>query len=191
MLKPVIALIVFFQILIRRLRMQGLRTTLSWLYTVGVAKLTGRVSLRYSRITPHVYIGPQFGRRGKPAFERANIRASVNLRSEFDDEAHGLALADYIHLPVDDNTAPSMETLEKGVAFIRGVTERGENVYVHCGSGVGRAPTLAAAYLVAEGATVDQAVARIQEVRPFVRILPDQMARLREYERHLHTITSE
>lgn len=186
MLKPVIALIVFFQILIRRLRMQGLRTTLNWLYTVGMAKLTGRVSLRYSRITPHLYIGPQFGRRGKPAFERAKIKASVNLRSEFDDEAHGLALADYLHLPVDDNTAPSMETLEKGVAFIRSVTERGENVYVHCGSGVGRAPTLAAAYLVAEGSTVDQAVARIQEVRPFVRILPDQMARLREYEHHLH-----
>jgi protein-tyrosine phosphatase len=183
MLKIFRAIIEFFRILNRRLQTQGLRTTLQWLYTVGTAKLTGRVSLRYSRITPQIYIGPQFGRRGKPAFEREGIDASVNLRAEFDDEAHGLALAEYSHLPTEDNTAPTLEHLEEGVTFIRRVTSKGGNVYVHCGSGVGRAPTMAAAYLVAEnGLTVDQAIARIQQVRPFVRILPVQIERLREYE---------
>lgn len=185
MLKTVRAIIEFFRIVKRRWKTQGLRTTLQWLYTVGIAKLTGRVSLRYSRITPHLYIGPQFGRRGKPAFERAGIDASVNLRAEFDDEAKGLALAEYSHLPTEDNTAPTLEHLEEGVAFIRRVTDKGGNVYVHCGSGVGRAPTMAAAFLVADGLTVDEAIARIQQVRPFVRILPVQVERLREYEQHV------
>jgi hypothetical protein len=57
-------------------------------------------------------------------------------------------------------------------------------VYVHCGSGVGRAPSLAAAYLISEGATLDDAVAKIQKARPFIRILPVQLERLREYEVH-------
>jgi protein-tyrosine phosphatase len=181
LLKTVRALVEFFRIVQRRLQTQGLRTTLKWLYTVGVAKLTGRVSLRYSQITPNLYIGPQFGRWGKPAFERAGIDASLNLRAEFDDELHGLALSEYSYLPTEDNTAPSIEHLEEGVAFIDRVIANGGNVYVHCGSGVGRAPTMAAAYLVANGLTVDEALARIQHVRPFVRILPAQLDRLHEY----------
>jgi hypothetical protein len=44
---------------------------------------------------------------------------------------------------------------------------------------------MAAAYLVSEGLTLEKAVARIQKVRPFVRILPEQMERLREYEQHV------
>lgn len=188
MLKLVRSIIEFFRIMKRRLRTQGLRTTLQWLYTVGLAKLTGRVSLRYSRITPHLYIGPQFGRRGKPAFERAGIDASINLRAEFDDEAKGLALAEYSYLPTVDNTAPTLEHLEEGVDFIRRVIAKGGNVYVHCGSGVGRAPTMAAAYLIADGLTLDDAIARIQQVRPFVRILPAQLERLREYEEMVRAV---
>ncbi len=186
MVKVFRAIVEFFRILKRRFQTQGLRTTLQWLWHVGMAKLTGRVSLRYSRITPHLYIGPQFGRRGKPAFERAGIDASVSLRAEFDDRARGLALAEYSYLPTEDNTAPTMEHLEEGVTFIRRIIDKGGNVYVHCGSGVGRAPTMAAAYLVSEGLTLDEAIARIQEVRPFVRILPVQIERLREYEQHIH-----
>lgn len=182
MLKVFRAIVEFFRIMKRRIRTQGWRTTLQWLWHVGVAKLTGRVSLRYSRITPNLFIGPQFGRRGKPAFERAGIDASVSLRAEFDDREHGLALAQYSYLPTEDNTAPTMAHLEEGVAFISRIIDKGGNVYVHCGSGVGRAPTMAAAYLVSEGYSLDEAIARIQEVRPFVRILPAQFERLRAYE---------
>lgn len=182
MLRTFGALIEFFRILKRRYQTQGLRTTLQWLYTVGMAKITGRISLRYSRVTPQLYIGPQYGRRGKSALEDAGITASVSMRAEFDDTAHGLALKDHSYLPTEDNTAPSMEHLDEGVAFIQRVIDDEGQVYVHCGSGVGRAPSLVAAYLINQGVTLDEAIKRIQRVRPFVRILPDQIERLREYE---------
>ncbi len=172
----------FVIIIVRRLRVQGVRTTFLWLYAVGTARVTGHVPLRYSRITPNLYVGPQYGRRGLATLQKAGVNASVSMRAEFDDKEHGLALTKYSYLPTIDNTAPTLEQLQEGVAFIRGIISAGGKVYVHCASGVGRAPSLAAAYLIAEGLPVDDAVKQIIQVRPFVRILPDQMERLREYE---------
>jgi len=47
---------------------------------------------------------------------------------------------------------------------------------------VGRAPTLAAAYLISTGMTLDEALATIRRTRPFINITPPQMALLVEYE---------
>lgn len=171
-----------WRILAHRLRTQGLRTTLLWLYARGVPKLTGVPLLRYSEVTPQLYVGPQYGRRGKRALERAGITAGVNLRVEFDDAAHGLALVDYCHLPTVDDAAPSVEHLERGVAFVREQIEAGRKVYIHCAGGVGRAPTLAAAYLISAGMTRDEALETIRRARPFINIMPPQMALLAEYE---------
>ncbi|MFP4321316.1 MAG: dual specificity protein phosphatase family protein [Anaerolineales bacterium] len=168
-------------IIIRRLREQGVRTTLHWMYAVGIPKLTGSMSLRYSRVTPHLFIGSQYGKRGLQTLQSEGIAASVNLREEYDDAEHGLSLTDHAYIPIADNTAPSLDNLEDGVRFIRAMVAEGGKVYVHCGSGVGRAPTMAAAYLISEGASVDEAVARITNARPFVRILPNQMEILREH----------
>lgn len=42
----------------------------------------------------------------------------------------------------------------------------GESVGVHCTAGLGRSGTMAAAYLVARGATADDAIATIRAFRP-------------------------
>lgn len=186
-LYPITATIEFFRILRRRLETQGLRTTLLWLYAVGMAKISGRVALRYSRVTPHLYIGPQFGRRGKSALEKAGISASVSMRAEFNDAKYGLAMPEYTYLPTIDNTAPSIEHLVEGVEFIRTTIENEGSVYVHCGSGVGRAPTMVVAYLLATGLSMEEAIHKVKVVRPFIRILPDQMERLHEFEIYLAT----
>jgi len=169
------------RILARRLRTQGLRVTLIWVYGRGWPKLTGVPLFRYSRITPQIYVGGQYGRRGKRKLEAAGITAGLNLRTEFDDAAHGLALEQYCHLPTVDDDAPSMEHLHKGVSFIRRVLSGGGRVYIHCAGGVGRAPTMAAAYFVTQGMTVPEALALIRRTRPFISITPAQMARLREF----------
>jgi len=171
-----------WRILTDRLRTQGLRTTLLWMFARGVPKLTGVPMLRHSEVTPQLYIGPQYGRRGKLSLERAGITAGVNLRAEFDDLAHGLALEHYCHLPTVDDDAIAAEDLERGVAFVRQQIDAGRKVYIHCAGGVGRAPTLAAAYLVSTGLTLDEALAKIRCVRPFIFITPPQMAALAEYE---------
>jgi protein-tyrosine phosphatase len=169
-------------ILVDRLRNQGLRVTLIWLYGRGVPKLTGIPLVRYSRVTPEVWVGGQFGRRGKRKLEQHGVTGNVNLRSEFDDAAHGLALEQYCHLPTVDDTAPTLEHLQQGADFIARVVGAGGTVYIHCAGGVGRAPTLAAAYFIAQGHTLDEAIALIKRIRPFIRIMPPQWAQLQQFE---------
>ena len=55
-------------------------------------------------------------------------------------------------------------------------------MYIHCAGGIGRAPTMAAAYLIAEGLSVDEAITYIKRVRPYIRIMPPQMHLLRKLE---------
>lgn len=170
-----------YAILARRLRQQGLWVTLQWAFGRGLPKLTG-VPLAYnSRVTPHLWVGPQFNARGKRYLEGRGVTGSVNLRDEFDDAANGLALTNYCYLPTIDDECPSPEHFQKGVDFIRSVVQEGGQVYIHCKAGVGRAPTMAAAYLVAEGMSVDEAVALIKRTRPFITITPPQMEALHLY----------
>ena len=170
-----------FQIIARRLREQGLWVTLQWAWGRGLSYVTGVPVLRYSRITPQLYVGPQFNAAGKRALEREGITAVVNLRTEFDDAAHGLAFPHYCYLPTVDDDSPSTEHFQRGVDFIQAQIAAGGKVYIHCKAGVGRAPTLAAAYLIAQGDSLDAAIARIKQARPFITITPPQMAALRVY----------
>ena len=167
----------------RRLQTQGVRTTLLWMYGRGIPGITGVPILQYSRVTPHLYVGSQFNARGKRMLEQQGFTGCVNMRIEKDDAAHGLALTRYLHLPTIDDAAPSIEHLHQGVEFIRAIIADGGKVYIHCGAGVGRAPTMAAAYLISEGNTLDEALALIRKGRPFITITPPQMEQLREYEK--------
>lgn len=168
-------------ILSRRLREQGLWVTLQWAFGRGLPKLTGVPMAYNSRVTPQLWVGPQFNVRGKRYLEGRGVTGVVNLRDEFDDAANGLALAHYCYLPTIDDECPSPEHFQKGVDFIRSVVEEGGQVYIHCKAGVGRAPTMAAAYLVAEGMRVDEAIALIKRTRPFITITPPQMESLHRY----------
>lgn len=181
LVSPFIAIYAFLRALMRRLWLQGPATTLHWLRTVGLAWLTGRLALGFSEVTEQIFLGPQYGRFGKIALEETGVTASVNLRAEFDDEKHGLTFAHYCYLPVIDNTAPTLDQLDEGVRFMTDAITRGELVYVHCGSGVGRSPAMVAAYLISIGLSVNEAEEQIRAVRPFVRILPGQRERLHEY----------
>ncbi|MBP8974633.1 MAG: dual specificity protein phosphatase family protein [Anaerolineae bacterium] len=170
------------RIVTNRLRTQGLRTTLAWLYGRGVPKLTGVPLLRFSQITPQVLVGGQYRGRGKRKLEALGITGVVNLRAESDDAARGLALAEYCYLPTVDDGAPTLEHLAEGAAFIGRVTRNGGKVYIHCAGGVGRAPTMAAAYFITQGMTLDEALALIRRTRPFIRIMPPQIAQLQRFE---------
>lgn len=166
----------------RRLRTQGVRTTILWLLVRGTTFLSGVPTLRYTRITPQIYVGPQYRARGMAKLMRNGIRAGLSLRVEFDDAAHGLAMPRYCHLPTIDDTPPSLEHLYQGIAFIEQAAKAGEKVYIHCAGGIGRAPTMAAAYFMSEGDDLAGALSRIRAVRPFIRIMPSQMEQLKELE---------
>lgn len=82
--------------------------------------------------------------------------------------AEWLAAAEieYLHLPMQDMSAPSMAALDAFVEFVRRVNSRGGAVAVHCGAGLGRTGTMLAAYLVTKGCRPWEAVAAVRRLRP-------------------------
>ncbi|MEM2094067.1 MAG: dual specificity protein phosphatase [Candidatus Bathyarchaeia archaeon] len=107
----------------------------------------------------------------------------------------------YCYLPIRDYTPASEEHLINGVAFIEKHTRLGGRVLVHCGAGLGRSPSIVAAYLVYRGYSSEEAVGLIKmrrrgafegndvvhipNIKRFQRRLTDvklQIERLIEYE---------
>ena len=166
------------RILSGRIRDQGLRTTFLWALDHAVRIVGGAPIRGLSQITPQIHLGGQHNRRGWRTLQARGVTAVVNMRVEFDDQAAGIAPSRYLRLPTVDETPPSLEHLEQGVAFMAQEIADGGVVYVHCASGIGRAATLVAAYLVRQGASPEQAWAQIQTARPFVRPEPNQVDQL-------------
>jgi hypothetical protein len=158
-----------FRLLFSRLAQQGVRVTLWWAADHIVRVATGAPIERVSHIAPGLHVGGQYRRHGWRRLEARGVTAVVNLRVEFDDAAAGIAPQHYLHLPTPDDGAPSLEQLARGADFITREVAQGGQVYVHCGSGVGRAAAMAAAYLVSLGLSPEEAWAQIRKARPFVR----------------------
>jgi predicted protein tyrosine phosphatase len=164
-----------------RVRHQGLGVTFNWAWTRLYLWTVGRPVLRYCPVTPQLYVGGQIDARGWRWLAARGLSADVNMRSEFDDVAHGITPEAYLWLPTHDDHAPTLDQLCTGADFIRQAIDGGEKVYVHCASGVGRAPTMAAAYLVSTGLTLDQAWSLIRDARPFIKPTPPQVEVLERF----------
>ncbi len=169
------------RILVVRLVDYGPRQTWLWLYEKIVRIRDGVSPAETSRVTDRLFVGGQHRPRGLAAMRAWGIGATVNLREEADDDAHGLAMSRHLWLPTPDDGAPTLEQLSEGVAFIREAVQAGEGVYIHCAQGVGRAPMMAAAYLVSEGHTPKAALETIRRVRPFITPTREQLKRLEEW----------
>ncbi len=162
-------------ILYRRLAEQGPRATALWVKDKVVRRMRGYSPADISRVAPHLFVGGQQRVKGLAAMRELGISAVVNMREESDDASRGVALDAYLWLPTTDDAAPSAEALKQGIAFIAESIDAGRGVYIHCGAGVGRAPTMAAAYLVHKGATAEAAWETIRRARPFIRPTPPQV----------------
>lgn len=71
-----------------------------------------------------------------------------------------------VWFPVPDLHAPDVELAAALVADLRRRIEADEVLLVHCGAGIGRAGTIAAALLMAMGIGLDEAVATVAASRP-------------------------
>ena len=169
------------RILWERLSLQGLWTTTKWAADHAVRIITGAPIRSVSQITPHLHVGGQYRQRGWKRLAARGITAVVNLRIEFDDAAANIAPPRYLYLPAVDDTPPTLEQLRKGNLFIAEEIARGGGVYVHCGAGIGRAATMAAAYLISTGLSPEQAWNSIRAVRPFIRPKPVQVAQIERF----------
>lgn len=68
--------------------------------------------------------------------------------------------------PVPDLHAPEVDIARSIVRQLRDRVDAGEVLLVHCGAGIGRAGTMAAALLMSFGTGVDDAVATVAAHRP-------------------------
>lgn len=68
--------------------------------------------------------------------------------------------------PVPDLGAPAVDEALALAGTVAAHLDEGRTVLTHCGAGIGRAGTLAAAVLVVRGAKVDEAVAVVAASRP-------------------------
>lgn len=167
--------------LLQILRKQGLRLTLLE-SSEQITRLTmGAPRQRYSQIAPYLHVGGQHNERGLSILQRRGVTAVVSMRGEIDDRERGIAPARYLHVPTVDNHAPTLEQLKTGVSFIREEIEKGGAVYIHCWEGVGRAPTMAAAYLVSTGMSPKEAWKQIGKIRPFIRPVVSQLDQIERF----------
>ncbi len=159
----------FFRLFYVRLTTQGVKATLLWMHNLVNRLIIDKPVRRLCQVTPQLFVGAQFHRRGWRVISSWDVNAVVNLREEFDDRSLGVDLGRYLYIPIEDDHVPTLEELNRGVDFIASEIGRGGKVYIHCGSGVGRAPTMAAAYLVSLGSTPQTAWDLIRKARPFIR----------------------
>ncbi len=153
-----------------------------WFISRANDNLLKFVLVPFVRITPNLMIGPQLNRRGwRVLQQRYGANAIINLRVEADDRERGIVPDHYLWLPTIDHTSPTVEQLQDAASFLAQHIHAGDVVYIHCAAGVGRAPMAAAAYLITQGYTVDEARAFIKARRPFINQSVNQRARLQQF----------
>jgi protein-tyrosine phosphatase len=95
--------------------------------------------------------------------EETGITAVVNLRSEYQDVFDRPFPIAYLWLPVIDFTDPEPDQMLMAARFIDTAVAAGRRVLVHCRLGIGRSPTVVAAWLIYTGLPAPEAIRRIEE----------------------------
>ncbi len=87
------------------------------------------------------------------------------------------------HEPVPDMEPPTQEQLERLVSAIERARKQNMGVAVHCGAGLGRTGVVLACYLVSQGLSAQNAIARVRRLRPGSIETEEQAEAIVEYAR--------
>ena len=133
-------------------------------------------------VTPELAIGSDL--RDLGFLKAQGIGAIIGLQAERSDDDIKLRNVglEYLYLPIKDGRAPELSQIQTMVNWINEQLVEKHKVYMHCAAGVGRAPTMAMAYLVSTGLTAEQALDEIKEKHRDTDPGPRQIEAVREYE---------
>jgi protein-tyrosine phosphatase len=151
---------------------------LNWFSLLGFRRAAKENA--WDKIGDNVFLGCRLSERDVPEIKRLGVLSVLDLTSEFS-EVGALRALSYRCIPILDTRAPSLESLRDGAEWIDEGAARGP-VYVHCALGHGRSATFVAAYLLRsrQARTVEEAIEKIQLLRPRIGLHPEQASVLRQ-----------
>lgn len=116
--------------------------------------------LNYSDVTPQLAVGGAFRTRQIRGLKNRGVTAVVDCRLEAEDDAEALLQngIQFLHLPTLDRHGFTYAQLHQGVDWVLEHIAAGGRTFLHCEHGVGRAPLMACAVLVAQGHTAPEAL---------------------------------
>ncbi len=104
--------------------------------------------------------------------DKYHFAAVLNLRGEHQDTFSAPLPTTYLWLPVLDHADPTPEQLMTGVYFINVTVSALRRILVHCRMGIGRSPTMVAAYLMWRGRSIDDAIQTVTQAGDLIITKP-------------------
>nr|XP_033784021.1 phosphatidylglycerophosphatase and protein-tyrosine phosphatase 1 [Geotrypetes seraphini] len=163
----------------------------SLLYTVLLEKLSSRKW--FHRIDGTILVGAlPFRCMSQQLIEEENVRGVITMNEEYEtwlwcntaEEWQAMGVEQLRLSTVDLTGIPTLENLERGVAFALKHRQIGNSVYIHCKAGRSRSPTMAAAYLIMVNKwSPQQAVRHIASIRPHILVRQGQLEALEQFYR--------
>lgn len=92
---------------------------------------------------------------------------------------------EFLHAPIPDFSAPSLEQLIEIVKWINQRVREDKRVLIHCLGGSGRSGTTATAYLMTQGLSLSEALAKVRSLKPTAVETEEQLQILKEFEKML------
>lgn len=124
---------------------------------------------RVTEVEPGVFVGGLPTRSRWAALHTAGVTHFVSLLAEVPPDPWLANAEAVLWLPVADTDAPSREQLRAGCDFLDAARVKGRSVFICCGSGMGRAPTLYLAWrLSREPRDVTSTISAVRIARPVV-----------------------
>ena len=139
-----------------------------------ISEKTGIQLSHFCKVTDKLYVGCQPRPRSLWQLKIWGINTILDLRSEREYNAEPPAGFKFYHLPTWEYQALTPYDLARGIEIIQKEMDAGNNVYLHCREGVGRAAMLALAFLCKTGMNYPQAKKYFKERRPIINLNPEQ-----------------